>query len=359
MSNIFTRYVDRIRGSGNWAVTLPPMDGPLRPNTRIDTAEKIASLNMPDNLVWHGGEVLLSSGARLISLEPSGDLNELWEATSTITCLASHESGVLAVGLDEGKLLIRGGVHDGREYTSFDDMPLIALSALAFSDENTVFACHASQNHKVGDWKYDLMSHGASGSVWKIDLVSGKATCLADKLAFPNGITCTDDDHILVSESWRHQILRISSDGKVEIILDELPGYPSRLVANQENKDIWLCIFAPRTQLIEFVLREKEYREQMIATIEPEYWIAPSLHHPISYLEPMQGGGLKQLGELKPWAPSRSIGMVARMDSQGNLLESLHYRADGTRHGVTSCLPQGETLFICSKGGDTILSSTI
>ena len=134
-------------------------------------------------------------------------------------------------------------------------------------------------------------------------------------------------------------------------------GYPSRLIRG-DNNDLWLCIFAPRTQLIEFVLKERAYRERMLAEIDPEYWIAPSLHAPTSYLEPMQGGGLKQLGELKPWAPSRSIGLVVRLDADGRPLESLHSRANGKRHGITSCLPDSGGLLIASKGGDTILKAT-
>ena len=38
-------------------------------------------------------------------------------------------------------------------------------------------------------------------------------------------------------------------------MLDELPGYPARLSPAQDG-GFWLAVFAGRTQLIEFVLRE-------------------------------------------------------------------------------------------------------
>ena len=52
----------------------------------------------------------------------------------------------------------------------------------------------------------------------------------------------------------------------------------------------------------------------------------------------MQGGGLKQLGILKPWAPTRSYGLVVRRDAEGEPRASFHSRADGRRHGITSCV---------------------
>jgi hypothetical protein len=62
------------------------------------------------------------------------------------------------------------------------------------------------------------------------------------------------------------------------------------------------------------------------------------------------------MGILKPWAPARSYGLVIRLDAAWEPVKSLHSRADGDRHGVTSCLEQTEELLISSKGGDVILS---
>ncbi len=359
MSNLFARMFDRFRGSGSAAITLPPMDGALRPNTRIDEAEEMAAVTAPDNIALGTDGILLSSGARLLGLSPSKTIDTLWTASSDIVCLAAHPSGMLALGLDEGRLVIRGGAHDGREFTKLGDLPIVSPSALAFADDNTLFVCLGSQDHGMSDWKVDLMTHSASGSVWKIDLGSGAAACMAQELAFPYGVHVTENGNIVVSESWRHRLLRISPDGKIGVVVDELPGYPARMAHEREGGDFWLSIFAPRTQLIEFVLREDEYRRRMVDTIDPEYWIAPSLHHPQSYLEPMQGGSLKQLGELKPWAPSRSLGIAVRLDGKGHPVESLHSRADGVRHGVTSCLPTGDGLLMTCRGGDIVVRAKI
>jgi hypothetical protein len=70
----------------------------------------------------------------------------------------------------------------------------------------------------------------------------------------------------------------------------------------------------------------------------------------------MQVGELKQLGILKPWAPARSYGLVVRLDGEQEPQSSLHSRADGRRHGITSCVEIGSRLLATSKGGDAIVS---
>src|SRR5271166_1612037 len=43
------------------------------------------------------------------------------------------------------------------------------------------------------------------------------------------------------------------------------------------NRGYWLCVFAPRSQLIELVLIERAFRERMLRELAPECWVAPSL----------------------------------------------------------------------------------
>ena len=76
--------------------------------------------------------------------------------------------------------------------------------------------------------------------------------------------------------------------------------------------------------VLELVLREPEYRHAMMAEVDPRYWIAPALRSGQSFLEPMQGGALKQMGILKPWAPSLSYGLVLRLSPDFIALQSLH-----------------------------------
>jgi hypothetical protein len=113
-------------------------------------------------------------------------------------------------------------------------------------------------------------------------------------------------------------------------------------------------LFAPRSQLVEFVLSEDRYLRRMINEIEADHWVAPCLRAGRSPLEPTQQGGVRQLGVLKPWSPNRSYGLVARLDGAYRPTTSLHSRANGRRHGVTSCLSFGGRLYFCAKGDGVV-----
>jgi len=107
------------------------------------------------------------------------------------------------------------------------------------------------------------------------------------------------------------------------------------------------------------VLREDRYRHWMMQTIEPAHWIAPSLRAGLSYKEPMQGGAVKTLGIFKPWAPSRSYGLAVKLDRDFTPTTSLHSRADGKRHGVTSCLENRGELIVACKGNNVLVSADL
>jgi hypothetical protein len=118
---------------------------------------------------------------------------------------------------------------------------------------------------------------------------------------------------------------------------------------------VWLALFAPRNRLIEFTLGEDTYREEMMRDVPREYWIAPALASGTSFLEPLQCGGVKTMGIHKPWSPSRSYGLVVKLDQTLRPVASFHSRANGNRHGVTSVAEAGGRIFAASKGGNMIL----
>ena len=57
-----------------------------------------------------------------------------------------------------------------------------------------------------------------------------------------------------------------------------------------------------------------------------------------------------------PWSPSRSYGLVARLDREMRLVESFHSRANGRRHGVTSVIATGSRALVAARGGGVILA---
>ena len=354
MMGALRRGIDAFWGRGAAAVTVPSMDGALRPNGLLDRAPVELALPAPDSLVECAGEVLVASGAAVIALQTGAPARPKYAFAGDITALASHPSGALAVAMS-GEIALRGGAHDGTSFFEVERLPLLCPTAVAFDGPDCLIVCLGSATNPPQEWKRDLLQCNASGSVWRVPLGDGAATRLADGLSYPSGVFVEGGRPIRVSEAWRHRVVRLLPGDGIEMLVEHLPGYPGRMSAAADGGS-WLTVFAPRRQMVEFVLRERAYRERMMREVLPDYWMAPALRSRRSFLEPIQGGAVKHLGVQKPWAPTLSYGLVIRLDKDGSPVASLHSRADGVRHGVTSCLDQGDRLLVASKGGDVVLS---
>lgn len=372
MISALKRAYANFRGFDLTHSAVPPMEGPLRPNTMLDEIPVSLALEGIDNLVPFGGAMVCTSGKRLISLAcgagatglgPALTVTNTVEYPSEIACLASDGEGALAIGLDGTGMIIRGGRHDGRRIDHLGGHAFSCPTSAIFVDPDTLAVTNGSSSFRAADWKKDLMSQGQTGSVWLVDLAATgtapAATLLAAGLAYPAGIALKHDGGFFVSEAWRHRIVSISrAGGAVTIVLEDLPAYPGR-IDRAGNGGYWLALFAPRNPMVEFVLQEAEYRQRMMETIEPEYWIAPNLAPSKSYLQPIQGGARKMLNRLKPWSPSWSYGLICQCDSAMKPRRSLHSRADGHVHGITTACEWGGTLFIGAKGSGVIVAAPI
>jgi hypothetical protein len=355
---MFARALDMFRGK---AITIPPMDGALRPNTALDDARSLLDVVRPDNLAWIEDRLVFSCDNKIMALNQAGgtaSAEVMAEFPAAVTCLAARIGGGSAIGLDNGQIMAWDA--EGTAVTIEDVGPakLKCPTALLFLDKNTLVVCQGSAHAAPSHWARDLMEQGASGSLWRIDLATGRQTCLGAGLAFPFGLLSdATGSSLIVAESWKHRLIKLSAEGLTtpKPILANLPGYPCRLSPAGDG-GAWLCLFAPRNRLIEFILQEDDYRRGMIGEIEPEFWIAPALSSHRSFLEPLQCGGVKTMGINKPWAPSRSYGLLVHLDKDLQPTASFHSRANGTRHGLTSAIQMGNRVMVASKGGDAILA---
>ena len=355
MIGALSRAFDQFRGSGDAAVTIPSMDGAFRPNHKLDTASVALEIAAPDNIAFDGRRILFTSGSALFELKLSSappTAERIAEYEHPVASLAVHSDGAFALGLASGGIVLWGGAHDGRRLNAVEGRPILCPTALRFVDAGTLLMCLGSQQNDPTQWTRDLLDGNGSGSVWRVDIGSGRATCLADRLAWPDGVIAPAQGRTVVAEAWRHQLVEFAG-GRARPLLSDIPGYPARIAP--ASSGYWLAIFAPRSQLVEFVLREPRFRQRMMNEVDPKFWVAPSLHHALDYREPLQSGAIKQLGELKPWAPSRSYGLIAGLDEGFNPVESFHSRADGKRHGITSCVEINGRILATSKGGNVIL----
>jgi len=227
------------------------------------------------------------------------------------------------------------------------------ITGLAFDADGGCFLTVGSTHNPANAWQKDLLERRASGSLWHVS-AAGDARRVADGLAWPQSPLVEPEGSVLLSETSASRVLRIAPSGQRDVALTNLPGYPAGLARTRQGYA--LCIQAPRSQLIEFILREPEFCAQMIREIAPHLWIAPALYPAQSFQEPLQGGALKQLGIMKPWAPTRSYGLVIELDEHFLPLRSHHSRANGTRHGTVSCAVVDGQLAVASIGAGCVLT---
>lgn len=342
---ILDPLLDLFRGK---AVTIPPMDGALRPNTTLDDAKIVTSCDAPDNITLSADKLFYSSGKKLFT---TASAKPVASFSSAITAIAAS-GATLAIGLETGRI----------EFFKSKTATLEGFNcptALAFDGSDGLYICNGSQAHSPSEWAADLMCKNTSGSLWHVALATGERRCLAKDLAFPFGLIAdVKNSHVVISESWKHRLVSIPlHGGKPTVALANLAGYPARISACNSGGYI-LSLFAPRNRLIEFVLLEDDYRNAMLSEIDSRYWIAPALSASRSFLEPLQSGGVKTMGIHKPWSPSRSYGLVAVLDENFEPVTSYHSRANGTRHGITSAIEHKGKIIATSRGGNVILQVT-
>lgn len=344
------------------STSIPPLDGGMTPNNMLEELATVASGPIPDAddvVLDHEGRLYVSSGHTVLRLSGTDFVHR--EVFTTV----DGEAGALALAPD-GALLVavagRGVVRVEPSGTqrqiierSDDGVPVRCVTSMAVAADGTVHLTDGSTRHQGQEWARDLMERNSAGRLLLHRPATGRTQVVKDGLAYPTGVTLTaDGTGVVVTEAWRHRITVWYNNEQPTVLRGNLPGYPGR-ISPAPGGGYWLSIFALRTLLVEFLLTQRDYVGEMMRTIEPEYWVRPALRTLDSGLEPVQGGQIRKLGVLKPWAPPRSYGLVVRLDADGHPLASMHSRSGGRRHGITSARQYGGSLFIACRGGNQVL----
>ncbi len=354
MPSPIQRWWDRLLGRGTAAITVPIMDGAIKPNRALDEATVVLNLAGIDDIASDGQHLWISAGTGLYRLEGQQAL-EVRRFDAPITALAADGHGHIAVALGGRELHVLDAIGATLAQTrALAGRALHCANALAFEGRDGLLVSDGSEQYGPDQWCHDLMQHGKTGKVGRWNWQLGQSKLLAHGLAYAFGVLA-GSGLARWSESWKHMLGTVGTNGAaLPATVAELPGYPSRM-AQAEGGGFWLTCFVCRTQLVEFVLREDAYRKRMMQEVHPSQWVAPALSSGKSFLEPLQGAGVKTMGVLKPWAPPRSYGLVLRVAEDGRVLSSLHSQVDGQHHGITAVAEHGGALYLVSKGSARLL----
>jgi len=346
--------------------SIPPMDAGLLPNDALDRFDVVtSSLTEIDDIATDAhGYLYVSSKNQVLRFQegkdpdlsvfaefegPAGGMNFCPDGTLMV-CVA--EKGLTFVdehGVPTGTVNVAGG------------LPIrCALSAVTGPD-GAVYIAEGSVSHEPDDWYVDLMEGQQSGRLIRCSPDTFETEVLLSGLNYPYGVAISHDGRwLLMSEGWTHTLSRFPLDkieeSTREIVIPNLPGYPGRITLSSGG-GYWLCIFAMRTYLVDFVLTETKYRTEMMKSIDPAYWVRPALSSGENFLEPLQAAHAITLGIMKPWAPPRSYGLVVKMDDDFEITKSFHCRTGGKRHGITGVIEKEGELYVVSRGNNIILRS--
>jgi SMP-30/Gluconolactonase/LRE-like region len=341
---------------------IPSMDGAFSPNDRLERTTPIGDPLPGADAVAEGpdGSICVSAGNKVWRLSGAGYANRsmFHEFDAEVGALAFHPDGRLLACTARGLAAIDRA---GRTALLADaeGEALNSLTAVAAAPDGTIFVSDGSTRHPAADWCVDLMELNALGRIVSCRAALDGARVLRRGLNYPGGLAVAPDGYLWFAESFGHSLsrARITAPGSIgpsETVIRNMPGYPSRL-APAAGGGFWLSLFGVRTHLVEFVLKEDDFRHEMMRTIPPPYWIAPIISSTRDCLEPLQLGGLRALGVEKPWAPPRSYGLLARVDADGEVIETLHSRVGGKNHGITDAIETAQGVVIVSKGSGRVL----
>lgn len=349
--------IDRVLFPNREIHVIPVLDGAFSPNSRLDQARQLGEeIDRPDDLapgpdgalyISSDNAVLRCSGADFERREPFADLG------APVGGLAWTSDGrLLACVSGRGLVAISSSGQIVGELQSVGGNKLVCPLSVAVAPDGAIYATDGSRANPPEQWLADLMQNRApTGSLVACNAALGAAGVVADKLAWPLGLALSaDGSEIWIAESWAHRLVAFPRNGgRARVIVKNYTGYPARLAQGTAG-DYWMAFFGLRTQLIEFVLRERAFCDEMMRTVPPDLWIGPGLDARINPREPTQIGRIKKLGIQKPWAPARTYGLIAQLNGKGEAAETLHSRVDGRVHGITAVRPVGSRVLALAKG---------
>jgi hypothetical protein len=325
------------------------LEGALGPNSRLDEASGLRVAAAEVVSVAEDGQLLFSSGEQVCLLPAWGRESMVWKSFDRpVTALACSPHGRVAVGLAGGAIHIL----DQSGEASPGWIAPAGLSSVAdclfLSEDDLAIVDHGYRADEsvlsVAPW--DPSERG------KLLIMSrsGETRMIADRFHCPMGLCRDQDGEIIVAEFERGRIVSASR----HVRQSGFPAYLGR-IRKSPTGYIMACL-ARRDPLIEFLKTEQAFVNEMKARIQPHNWIAPRLSPDFSHDFPIELGATRLFGQIKPWAPSFSYGLVIALDNSLMPVGSAHSLANGRRHAITDVAVWNGDLIAVSKASSEILN---
>lgn len=163
-----------------------------------------------------------------------------------------------------------------------DDSRLRLADDLDIAPDGRIFFSEATVRYEMHEWPTDSLEARGNGRIICYDPRTGKTSTVLRNLVFPNGIVmASDGQSLLFAESWACRISRYWFDGPkkgtVEVIVDDLPGYPDNLNRASDGH-YWLAIMGVRSPVFDLAMKRPAFRRRMSKKLPGDEWLAPNLN---------------------------------------------------------------------------------
>ena len=326
------------------------LEGMLGPNGRLDDAAG-TRIEAPDALCVNAdGRLLVSSAKRVMALGAWADEPETWATfDAPVTALCQGPGGLVAAGLSGGRLAvldISGRPVDGWSLSAGRVASLVDC-AFRSEDELLLVDCgYGADANVLAQASWDGEARGQLMALRR----SGETSVVTSGLNCPMGVSLDAQGEVLVSLLERASVV----DASGQVRQSGYPGYLGRL--RRTATGYVLACLSRRDPLIEFLKTERAFVAEMKAKIAPRHWIAPRANPEFSHDFPIELGATRLFGEVKPWAPSFSYGLLIEMDDNLMPVGSAQSRANGRRHAICDAVVWNGDLIAISRASGEILN---
>jgi ribose transport system permease protein len=163
-----------------------------------------------------------------------------------------------------------------------DDSRLRLADDLDIADDGRIFFSEATVRYEMDEWPVDGLEARGNGRIICYNPADGTTHTVLRGLKFPNGICIASDGRsILFAETFGCSIKRLWFDGpdkgKVETVIDNLPGYPDNInLASDGN--YWLAMVGMRSPALDLAWKMPGFRKRMGKQVPIDEWLFPNIN---------------------------------------------------------------------------------
>jgi sugar lactone lactonase YvrE len=312
----------------------PPLTGQYQTNSRLAATERLSLGEgfAPEDVALDSfGQIYAGfDDGRIIRLQPDGQKPELFTNTegrplglvfdpSGNLIVADAVKGLLSVASD-GQITVLT--------TAADNLPFRCTNDLDVAADGTIYFTDASSKFPLTNFKADILEHQPNGRLLAFDPRLKTTRTLLNNLYFANGVAVSPDQtFLLVSDTGRYRIWRVwltgPQQGKSEIFIENLPGFPDGLSSNGRDR-FWVALVTPRDKTLDALLPHPQLRKMV----------------------------MRLPGFMQP-APKR-YSFVLALDANGKVVENLQDGSANCYAEIANVVERDGMLYFGSIGESTI-----